>query len=353
MKPLRIAFVSAHPSVRRFRKDGSFIYRCENLSLALAAMGHKVSLLHISALLFRTDFDIVVFMRPVRSWLFDHAVRRLRARGALLIGDVDDLIFDPECAQFRPSVKNRLADLARTRDKFMLHAQALEQMDKVQFATSELARRYLAIYPDAECTVIPNAAHRSWSGIAPVAGEAARCISYLSGTRTHDRDLALVTPVLERLLQRHADLVLQVVGPVSVSLQHPRVRRIDKVGFADYAGIVRSSHLCIVPLEDTPFNRCKSALKAFEAGAMNVPTVVSPVGEYAEMRVEGMLHASSAREWEAQLEFALDAANYRTLSAGLRERMGDASNVDRSAMKFVEFATRDPKAAWRLNGNLA
>src|SRR5947209_19614802 len=77
MKPLRIAFVSVHPSLRRFRNDGSFIYRCENLALALSNIGHKVRLLHISALLFRNDFDVVVFLRPTRSWMFDYVVRRL------------------------------------------------------------------------------------------------------------------------------------------------------------------------------------------------------------------------------------------------------------------------------------
>lgn len=339
MKSLRIAFVSSHPRIRRFRRDASYIYRCENPALALSALGHKISLIHITALLIRRDFDIAVFLRPSRSWMFDYVTDRLRARGTTLIGDADDLIFDPACAQFRPSVRNNLSDQMKTQSKFILHASALAKMDKVQFSTGELVRRYLALHPQAQCAVIPNAGHRSW-GVIPLASPCSeRNISYFSGTRTHDRDFSLVAPALEALLQRHDDLKIRIVGPVSNIFDHPRVIKIEKVLFKDYPQLVRASHISIAPLEDTPFNQCKSALKALEAGMMNVPIVTSPVGDYSGLNVEGVLRANSASEWESQLEFALDPENYQRLSAGLRERMQGFADVDDCAAKFLQFAT--------------
>lgn len=340
MNRLRIAFVSSHPSVRRFRRDASFIYRCENLGAGLSELGHYVTLLHLKALLFRRDFDIVVFMRPARSRLFDFIVHRLRKRGVTLIGDVDDLLFDPECAKFRPSVLNGSGGEEETRDKFELHASALAQMDKVQFSVAELARRYLILRPSAYCTVIPNAAHHSWRSIQAPSSPTEQRISYFSGTRTHDRDLAIVTPVLGRLLQRHPQLVVQLVGPVNTTLEHPRLQRIGKVSFLEYAELVRTSHVCIAPLEDTPFNQCKSALKAIEAAAFNVPIVVSPVGEFGELRMTGVLHARSNQDWEAQLEYVLDAARYKQLSAGLRERMAAYTDIQANAEKFLSFAVQ-------------
>lgn len=339
MKKLRIAFVSSSPSIRRYRRDASFIYRCENLAHALSHMGHKPSLLHISALLIRRDFDVAVFLRPQRSWLFDYVTDRLRRRGTVLIGDADDLIFDPDCAQFRPSVRNDLASVEKVRKGFALNAEALAKLDKLQFSTDELKRRYLALNPEAKCTVIPNAGYRLWHVVPPKTEIAERNISYFSGTKTHDKDFAIVAPVLKKLLDRHTDLKIRIVGPVALDLQHERVVRVPKVPFSDYPQLVAASYISIAPLEDTPFNQCKSALKSIEAGMMNVPTVVSSVGDFAKMHMRGVLHANSTEEWETQLEFALDRQNYKELATGLRERTLAVTNVDSCAEAFVRFLT--------------
>lgn len=338
MNPLRIAFVSVHPSLRRFRNDGSFIYRCENLALALSALGHQTTLLHVSALLIRSDFDVVVFLRPERSWIFDYVVRRMRKQGIQLIADVDDLIFDPDFADFRPSIRNGKTNQEEVRKAFSMNAEAMAMMDKVQFSTPELARRYRALYPQAVVNVIPNAGYRTWNAIEPNVNTG-RNISYLVGTRTHDRDFSIVTPVLMHLLGKHPDLTIRLVGPVDVGLNHERVKRLERVTFDKYANLVRDSYITIAPLEDTPFNQCKSAIKATEGAMMNVPTVASRVGDYANMDVLGLLHANTAEEWESQLEFALEEKNYRRLSEGLRERMRAYGDIDKLAVQFLGFVT--------------
>lgn len=346
MTPLRIAFVSSHPSMRRYRRDASYIYRCENLALALTELGHQVSLTHLNVLLLRRDFDIAVFLRPAQSLLFDYVVERMRKRGTLLIGDADDLIFDPTCAAFRPSVRNNLSDEVRTQEKFISHASAMKKMDKLQFSTDDLVRRYKALNPYADCAVIPNAGFRLWRDIPTAAICAKPNISYFSGTRTHDRDLALVRPILEKLLERHRNLTIRIVGPVTDTLHHPRAVKIAKVSFTEYPHLVKNSHISIAPLEDTPFNQCKSALKALEAGMMNVPTVVSSIGDYSNVRLDGVLHANSAQEWESQLEYALVPTNYERMREGLRERMQEFSDIDAVAENFLAFAnSRDLAAA--------
>lgn len=211
-------------------------------------------------------------------------------------------------------------------------------MDKVQFSTPELARRYRQLYPQAICTSIRNAGYRRWNEIAPNP-VTDRNISYLVGTRTHDRDFSIVVPVLERLLDRHKDLTVRLVGPIDVGLNHARVKRLERVHFNKYVQLVRDSHITIAPLEDTPFNQCKSAIKAIESGMMNVPIVASRVGDYVNIDTLGLLHASSADEWESQLELALDPVNHRQLSEGLRERMSGFADIDRLAIEFIDFVT--------------
>ena len=59
----------------------------------------------------------------------------------------------------------------------------------------------------------------------------------------------------------------------------------------------------IAPLEDHPFNRCKSHLKYLEAGLCGVPLVASRVGQLAETVVDGVTGClaasppSGARGW--------------------------------------------------------
>ena len=341
MSALKIAFVSSHPSLRRYRRDPSYIYRCENLGLALRRLGHEVSFAHLTALLLPRRVDVAVFLRPANSRLYRHVVGRLKRQGTLLVGDCDDLLFDPACAAFRPSVINGTADRTETAAKFERHGDALARLDRLVFSTEELARRFSALHPAAPVNIIPNAVHAAWHAIPPAPTVApGRALTYFSGTRTHDRDIALVSAPLQRVLEQNPDLSVQLVGPITLPFSHPRLLTRKKVAFEDYPFVLRDSYLNLAPLEDTPFNRSKSALKTLEPGFFNVPTVASPVGDFKRVDVEGVLYARDDEEWVAQIEFACDPANRARLSTGLRERVLAHAEIDEFAQAFLRFVAR-------------
>jgi glycosyltransferase involved in cell wall biosynthesis len=185
--------------------------------------------------------------------------------------------------------------------------------------------------------VIPNAPHHAWLAVPPAAG-GPRAITYFSGTRTHDRDFAVAVPALQKLLVRRDDLVLRVVGPVSLPAGIDRVERHDRVPFARYAQLVRESYVNLAPLEDTPYNRCKSAVKVLEAGVLGIPTVVSPIGEYLRVGTRGVLFAHGPEEWLERIEFACDPGKRAWLTEGLRARILQLADVDRFAHDFARFA---------------
>jgi len=271
------------------------------------------------------------------SRLFRYVVRCLKSRNVILLGDVDDLIFDPYYVKFRPSVLNHISDETKTANSFIKHGDALSILDKIIFSTDSLRDHYLSLNANAKCIVIPNAGHHSWSVVQHSTSHSELKISYFSGTKTHDRDFGIVVPVLRELLNKCPDLKIQIVGPLSSDLDHPRVVRIPKVPFGEYAKLVKDSHINIAPLEDTPFNQCKSALKAIEAGMMNVPTVASPVGEYKKVNIEGVMLAKTNQEWMERLEFLLNANNYERVCKNLRERICTYSDVRRHADSFIKF----------------
>jgi hypothetical protein len=93
------------------------------------------------------------------------------------------------------------------------------------------------------------------------------------------------------------------------------------VDFADYAAQVRRGWVSLAPLEDTPFNRCKSALKVIEAGWWGIPTVCSPVPDMARFGAAGALPVAGDMTWQETIERLLDPAVYQAETAQLRERI--------------------------------
>lgn len=335
---MRIAFVSTHPRPRHYRQDASFIYRCGNLAHSLRTLGHRVELMHLRDLFWRGRFDVIVFLRPRCTWMLRAAVAWARHRGTHLIGDADDLVFDPDMAQYRPGVQAGRQSEARARAKFASHAAALDLMDGVTLSTRELTVRYVALRPDAKVLQLSNTPSRDWLKVPPAeVTQKIPSISYFSGTHTHDADFGLVAPALKRLLDGMPDLTVRVVGPLQTSLSHPRLLFSGRVGFSDYVHLVRDSYVTIAPLVDTPFARCKSAIKVLESAVMGVPAVASAVGEYAELDIRGILKVPSPDQWEAVLRQALNSSVHPSLAAGLRERVLTRSDPNALAHSFISF----------------
>jgi hypothetical protein len=99
LKLFRIAFIACNKNSHRFMQDPSYVYRCENLALALSALGHQAEMLHYTQLSSKAQYDIVVFHRPSYRFGFAWLVKKLRKNGAVVLADVDDLIFNTNWAQ--------------------------------------------------------------------------------------------------------------------------------------------------------------------------------------------------------------------------------------------------------------
>ena len=65
---------------------------------------------------------------------------------------------------------------------------------------------------------------------------------------------------------------------------------VDVVQFPSAVQQLRGD-IALAPLVDNPFNRCKSAVKVYEAWASGIPIITSPVGPY--LTTKAVLHAKS------------------------------------------------------------
>jgi hypothetical protein len=256
--------------------------------------------------------------------------------------DFDDLVFDESFAGFSPGVVNGLVSLDATCRTFRAARRAFPLFDLVTVSTAPLADHARSLFPLSRVEVVPNAVHHSWRGSAlpnPPFRERP-VITYFPGTRSHDRDFATIAGALERFLEKHAEACLHVTGPLKLALsaRPGQVVHREKVPFAEYHHHFRGSWLNLAPLEETPFNRCKSALKVLEAGYWNIPTLCSPTPDVARFKGAGALLAEGEEAWFGQMEALLDPERYRAVTMGLRDRVLRVAQVEEFATRMVDFA---------------
>lgn len=361
-RPLVIAFLACNKNPARFREDASFVYRCENLAAALARLGHQVHLSHYTLHPWGMRPDVVVFHRPQLTpqwWLL---MGWLRRQGVQLVADVDDLIFDPQLAFLSPAVLNGRAELGQIARRFKRHRQALQRFPLLTVSTETL-RDELSGLPGlnerASVHWLPNAVHHSWLSMTirsevPSPELQVPVLRYLPGTRSHDRDFALIAEPLAALLRARPQARLEVTGPIEFSLsvpEHQVVRR-DKQPFACYHQVVAGASVNLAPLEDTRFTRCKSALKVIEAAYWQVPTVCSPLPDARRLSRAGAHLAATDEEWFAKLARLLDDSGYHARQVGsLRRKILEQANVHELARGWLRWLAGARRSARPSHAN--
>ena len=334
-----ISFIATNRRPDLFLQDPSFRYRCENLALALQAKGWRTRLVHARRLAMRDSGQIAVFHRPALSPRLAWLLWRLRRRGVTLVADFDDLVFDPNFAEFSPAVLNGILPLHKVQRTFAAARQALERFDVITVSTQPLHEHVEQMLPGKPVAVVPNAVHHSWLTQTPDMQDNGRrkIITYFPGTRSHDRDFQLIVPMLERVLVQYPQLQLHITGRLRCALQAAPGRLVlnERVDFAAYGQHVQRGWVNLAPLEDTPFNRCKSALKVIEAGFWGIPTVCSPGPDAERFREAGAVIAATQTEWYDKLESLLQPDNYQNATTRLRERVLDLADPAGMADAFL------------------
>ncbi|HEX6243387.1 MAG TPA: glycosyltransferase, partial [Polyangiales bacterium] len=111
-----------------------------------------------------------------------------------------------------------------------------------------------------------------------------------SGTPTHDADLRRIAAPLARFLLEHSDVECTFLGALNLAgpLQGlGNVKLHPLLPVKELYPFVAQHDLCLVPLEPSSFNDCKSALKFIECGAVSVPVLASPRREYRSVLRHG------------------------------------------------------------------
>ena len=106
------------------------------------------------------------------------------------------------------------------------------------------------------------------------------------GSLGHISDLLSVVPLIRSLILQQEQLYLYLMGneslPSIVNIAPERLRFTDWGSVDDYFEFLTPIHLGIIPLLDTPYNRCRSDVKAIEYASRGVLPILPDALPYRE-----------------------------------------------------------------------
>jgi glycosyltransferase involved in cell wall biosynthesis len=303
--------------------------------------------------------------------LANELVARVRAGGARLIYAIDDDLL---------ALRTEKKDWTPTEAQFEAVQVFLSEADGVWVTTPALKERFAAFNPDIG--VVPSALderllpvwrsparqwypgfkdtvarHLRWLPRAMVnalrytlAGR--KVIGYM-GTFTHDSDLSMVLPALRAVWQRHqGKIAFQLVGVIGrtetyQALQELPVRIINPAPtiaayphFLPWFSTYLHWDIAIAPLQDTPFNRCKSDIKFLDYSALGTVGIYSRVPAYettVRHRQTGWLAENTVEAWIEALEELISNEPLRRAIARQATQYLHAERIlNRTAHKWVE-----------------
>ena len=288
--------------------------------------------------------DLVVIQRDFPRWAdaYQEVIQLARSKGKPVIFELDDWLF--ELPQSHPDFSGHYY----TQALFPM-LKAMAEADAVTVATPALQANLLAYQP--HCYVLPNYLdERIWRLDQPFREEAGGplVIGYI-GSNTHTPDLEMIAPVLVRLLNEYKDRLqiqiwgceppAQLAGQAGVAWQPLQI-----ANYAEYVQFVSTLHcdIAIAPLNDHPFNRCKSAIKYLEYSAAGLPGVYSRLAPYETVVTHGVngYLAGSLDEWRACLRQLIE-------NRDLRSSFREAARASLQKKWLLSSHAREWEAAYR------
>jgi glycosyltransferase involved in cell wall biosynthesis len=149
---------------------------------------------------------------------------------------------------------------------------------------------------------------------------------FWQGSLTHAEDISILAPVTNNLADISKDIKMVMAGfnenenechkmamDYTAGFKH-QYKLIEPKHPADYYEVYKDADICLIPLINNRFNRCKSNLKVLEAANLGLPVICSPVGPYLDMPV---LYARSTEQWISNIKKLVGSKN-RQKEVGLK-----------------------------------
>jgi O-antigen biosynthesis protein len=279
-------------------------------------------------------FKIFVFHRIIYTPAIEKLLRKIKEQNKEIIFDTDDLLFD-EAYLAQSDYLNNINDLEKKAYAKGLGAEILNDpyvkvcMTTTTYLADKLRERGKKVF------VVPNKlSNKDLEMTDVILSERKRIkesnqnnntikIGYFSGTISHNKDFAVISDALMKIMEKYSHVELVLVGPLDIENKlnkfKDRVTQLPYVPRKKHFENVSMVDVNLLPLETgNPYCESKSELKFFEAGILGVPTVASGTQTLREAIIDGEdgYLADTKEEWENKLGQLIEDKK-------LRKRMGE------------------------------
>ncbi|MBC8017590.1 MAG: glycosyltransferase, partial [Verrucomicrobia bacterium] len=227
--------------------------------------------------------------------------------GKPVIYEADDLLFDlPDSNHLKPWA----AETAELLETF------LPRFSAITVSTPQLKEAFSRF--NSNVFVLPNML--DYSLFHPVSNRNDTKITIgFCGTNTHALDLSLIDDAIFRIAQTYGDkvdfLFMGYAGQHHAKL--PGFRYVDfELGYQSYAQKLAGLNIdiALIPLEDNPFNRCKSNIKWLEYSACGYAGVYADLAPYntsVEHGRTGLLVGNNPQQWYEAISLLIENPDLR------------------------------------------
>lgn len=239
------------------------------------------------------DADLVIVQRAcfnTRSALDRGLVLLSRARkaGARIVYEMDDHIFCPNLPEMIADSEVDELD-EQSYELTQAHREILALADYLSCPTEPLASALRELRHSAKVCVIPTALDfnlKRWSSSLSLSPETTKNfnIGWSGGSRV-GRDLEIMVHDLVKIVRKYPNVTVVIAGSLKYArlfseIPAKQLRLLEWVDYDRYPALLSTFDLALIPMQDHAYNRCKSALKVIDYGAVGVPSICSPVAPF-------------------------------------------------------------------------
>ena len=290
--PSILYITSSKRGKNRYQDDPSVIYRCFNTTSELRNEGFDAYVCHEDEVPLNFHPDIVFFHRPRVSESFNYNFERYS--NSIKVCDLDDLLFDIGSVDEHPALLSGKISRNALSKEIKNYREALNKFSYFTVSSIPLQESLNQFLGGANSVVYRNGIHQDWyaygSQFPGRKKNDNKVISYFSGSDNHLSDLNNVIEPINEFLSMSPKAIVRIFGylqPIKGEFSD-RWKIIPPVQYYQLPKYIKESWLAIAPLNNTLFNRCKSAVKFLEAGAYSVPLVASQIDEYERLENPGL-----------------------------------------------------------------
>lgn len=260
------------------------------------------------------DCRAIIFYRCPFTEPIGEAIQMAKAINVRTYYDIDDLVFDKNYTDSIPTVQKLSRGERAIYDSGVIRMGATLKLCEYGITTTErlkeqMEKRVLSVFINRNCAseemlkiserVRKNRKKNSLKNTDVIIG-------YFSGSLTHNSDFELILPALLHVMDENPEVKLLLMGELDLpETLKPYKARIIRKPFVDWRHlpeVIGSVDINLAPIENTIFNEAKSENKWVEASLVEVCTVASRVGAFAQCIEDGVTgFLCSDDEWYSVL----------------------------------------------------